>query len=92
MKRNAMQKNTVEGPRPIIFLFLQPYPAHLYPVNEAEESVTYQSLDEMQAALFPKFPTTVWTNGKTRPAGYNRNGKLLPSKFIPGKSDKRSGK
>jgi hypothetical protein len=61
-------------------------------VNEAEESVTYQSLDEMQAALFPKFPTTVWTNGKTRPAGYNRNGKLLPSKFIPGKSDKRSGK
>ena len=44
------------------------------------------------AALGKKPPTNVWTGGRIRPGGYNRNGKYLPPKSIPGKNDKRQGK
>lgn len=86
-----MLNRTNPSPRPIILSFVQPYPAHLYDTDHENEAL-YQSLDEFQAGLFSKFPTTVWTDGKTRPGGYNRSGKFLPSKYIPGKMDKRSGK
>ena len=44
------------------------------------------------AALSKRPPTNVYTGGRTRPGGYNRNGKYLPAKYIPGKNDKRAGK
>lgn len=48
--------------------------------------------EPLWAALSRKPPTTCYTPGKTRPGGYNKAGKYLPSKYIPGKSDKRAGK
>jgi hypothetical protein len=76
---------------PLITAFLQPYPAHLYPDAISEEVNQATSLDELQAALHRSPPTSCSTPGKTRAGGFNKNGKYLPAKFIPGKIDKRAG-
>ena len=81
-----------EGPRPVILTFLQPYPADLYPESVEEDHPDFQSLKELQAALFRQPPTSCSTPGKMRPGGFNRNGKWLPAKYIPSKTDKRAGK
>ena len=44
------------------------------------------------AALFKRPPTSANTPGRQRPGGFNKNGKYLPSKWIPSKMDKRAGK
>jgi len=80
------------GEKPYLTAFLQPYPIHLYPTVESEENLSYKSLEELQAALSRMPPTLCITPGKLRPGGFNRNGKLLPTKAIPSKSDKRAGK
>jgi hypothetical protein len=84
--------NLPEGPRPVILAFFQPYPAQLYPEQVEEPGVTFESLEELQAALFRQPPTQCSTPGKMRPGGFNRNGKYLPAKYIPSKMDKRAGK
>jgi len=76
---------------PIITAFLQPYPADLYAADDEEEA-THCSLAEMQASLFRRPPTSCTTPGRMRPAGFNRNGRLVPAKWIPAKTDKRAGK
>jgi hypothetical protein len=92
-----MIKQTADGPadneqKSYLFAFLQPYPVHLYSEDEAEEYYQYKSLNELQAGLFRRPPTSCSTAGKMRPGGFNRSGKLVPSKWIPQKTDKRSGK
>jgi hypothetical protein len=37
-------------------------------------------------------PTTCYTNGRRIPAGYTQSGKWKPSKWRPGKTDKRAGR
>ena len=37
-------------------------------------------------------PTTCFTPGHTVKAGYTPSGKWKPSKYVPGKTDKRAGK
>lgn len=79
--------------RPLITFFLSPYPAHLYEEDLDEvDSHDIVTLEDLQAALYKKPPTACTTPGKTRPAGYSRTGKYLPSKYIPSKIDKRAGK
>ena len=90
------------GLPPILF-FLQPSPHwELFIEEDAfEAKCTYDEDLQMNftenglplwAALSKTPPTSIHTLGKTRPGGYSRSGKLLPSKFIPGKTDKRAGK
>ena len=39
-----------------------------------------------------KLMSNAYTRSKTLPSGYTRSGKWKPSKFVPGKMDKRAGK
>jgi hypothetical protein len=89
--------------RPAISFFFKPNPFHLEYVEEDDirsralydvhnKTLVDESGVPLWATLSKKFPTSVYTLGKTRPAGYSRTGKYLPSKYIPGKMDKRSGK
>lgn len=88
---------------PMICLFLKPSPFIDSFVADEDISVdadwseslsikiTHSGLP-LWAALYKTPPTTCHTPGKTRPAGYTKAGKWLPSKYIPGKTDKRAGK
>lgn len=42
--------------------------------------------------LFGRTPTSAYTPGRTRPGYRNKNGKWLPSKWIPGRTDRRAGR
>jgi len=46
----------------------------------------------LSAALSKRPPTTCYTKGYTRKAGYTRTGKYKPAKWIPAKTDKRAGR
>ena len=60
--------------------------------NAATKIMETNTGEPLWAALSKRPPTTCSTPGKTRPAGYSRTGKYLPSKYIPSKTDKRAGK
>lgn len=60
--------------------------------NEELGMMVLEGGEPLWAALSKRPPTTCTTPGKTRPAGYNKAGKYLPSKYISSKLDKRAGK
>jgi hypothetical protein len=78
--------------RPLITFFLSAYPADLYSDEDLFDPGAADSPTPLEAALSRTPPTSCSTPGKMRPGGYNKNGKYLPSKYIPGKTDKRAGK
>ena len=90
--RIKVGKQTYDGKVPLILAFLQPYPNHLYPDYTSDELGKFATLGELQAGLARLPPTSCSTPGKSRPGGYNRNGKYLPAKYIASKTDKRAGK
>ena len=50
--------------------------------------------DEMVvwSARSRRYPTSCYTKGRTIKAGYTRSGKWKPSKYRPGRTDRRAGK
>lgn len=84
-----------QSKRPLITYFLSAYPANIYPDTDLTVSPNDGSEADsrtLYAALSRTPPTSTNTPGKTRPGGYNKNGKYLPAKYIPSKTDKRAGK
>lgn len=88
---------------PAIALFLKPSPFVDAFIEDEISAEKLQWSEEMNLmvdqdgnpaweAVTKRPPTTCTTPGKTRPAGYSRTGKWLPSKWIPSKTDKRVGK
>jgi hypothetical protein len=39
-----------------------------------------------------RYPTSCYTSGRVRKGYYNRKGRYLPSKYIPGRTDRRAGR
>jgi len=85
--------------KPFLLNFKQEVP--FIDIDEALEEDKYS--EEMQMSVLPsseltwsarsqRRPTSCHTAGHRLKAGYTRSGKYKPSKYIPGKTDKRSGK
>lgn len=99
MQRNECQNMKV--PMVVLFLKPSPYSAEFIEDDALLSKATWDDRSSLMvleeglplwAALSKRPPTTCNTPGKTRPAGYNKAGKYLPSKYIPAKTDKRAGK
>ena len=85
--------------RPLVTFFLQKFPADLYPDDVDQFNYDAAKLMNLTVDGLPLYcalsktpPTNIFTAGHTRAGGYSRTGKYLPTKFIPGKMDKRAGK
>ena len=83
---------------PILLNFITEIPFDLSGIQDegafydpARQLCTDES-GEVVWSLGRKPYTNCYTAGRVRPAGYNKNNKYVPRKFIPGKSDRRSGK
>ncbi len=91
----VMSQLNAQEKRPLLTFFLSAYPFNLYPEVDLPHSQSDGAEPDPRtlfAALSRTPPTSTMTPGKTRPGGYNSNGKYLPSKYIPAKMDKRAGK
>lgn len=87
----------LKGEKPLMSFFLQPYPKDVY--GEEEKSIYNSKLQINEnikgVPLFARtsaMPTSCYTPGHTIKSGYTPSGKWRPSKFVPGKTDKRAGK
>jgi hypothetical protein len=85
--------------KPLMTFFLQPFPSSVY--TEDKESVfnpvlnineSQQGVPLFMAGRSAKPPTSCHTPGHTIKSGYTPSGKWKPSKYVPGKTDKRAGK
>ena len=88
---------------PMMAFFLRPTPFANDFIDDEKEHSSATWSDELGmmvleggvplwAALSKRPPTTCHTPGKTRPGGWSKTGKYLPTKYIPAKTDKRAGK
>jgi len=85
--------------KPLMAFFLQPFPSSIYqkdddmvfnPVLKINE--TNQCVPLFAMARSAKPPTSCNTPGHTIKSGYTPSGKYKPSKYVPGKMDKRAGR
>lgn len=92
------------GPRlPKVLAFVSPCPfvAEFEVSDQLEQNAAYD-VDRQLSVLpngsplycvrYPTPPTSTFTPGHTIPAGYTSTGKYKPTKYVPGKTDKRAGK
>jgi hypothetical protein len=92
--------NTVSNEKkPLMAFFLQPFPSSIYkkdddmvfnPILKINENTQGVPLFTMARSSTP--PTSCHTPGHTIKSGYTPSGKYKPSKYAPGKTDKRAGK
>lgn len=47
---------------------------------------------ELAWSMARRYPTSCYTSGRYRPGYRNKKGKWLPSKYIPGRTDRRAGR
>lgn len=94
-----MNMQTVPGAQPFLYRFRTLLPE----ATTQDEPYGYDSAKQMNcfedgtpviyAGGRAKKPyTNAFTAGRTIPGGYTPSGKWRPSKYRPGKTDKRSGK
>jgi len=86
--------------KPLMAFFLQPFPSSIYnkkdddmvfnPILKINETNQGVPLFTMARSAHP--PTSCSTPGHTIKSGYTPSGKYRPSKYVPGKMDKRAGK
>ena len=85
--------------KPLMSFFLQPFPSSIYKKNDdmvfnpvLKINETTQGVPLFTLARSATPPTSCSTPGHTIKSGYTPSGKYKPSKYVPGKTDKRAGK
>jgi hypothetical protein len=85
--------------KPLMAFYLQPFPSSIYPKDDEmvfnpmlKINETHQGVPLFMAGRSSKPPTSCHTPGHTIKSGYTPSGKWRPSKYVPGKTDKRAGK
>jgi hypothetical protein len=85
--------------KPFLMNFKQEVPC--LDIDESLENEKYS--EEKQMSVLPsgslywnarskRYPTSCYTASHRLKAGYTRSGKYKPSRYVPGKSDRRGGK
>ena len=81
---------------PLIALHLQPLMANPFALDDflydAARRINISPEGEIACARASRPYTSALTPGHTIPSGYTPSGKWRPSKYVPGKMDKRAGK